>query len=347
MKRVLTFFLCLLMLCGLAMPVFAVSLNEGNGALNAQFQDGTTSKGHDYVYYSPVRGANDNARYPLFIWLHGAGSGGEKRQQIAWYDIVRFASDEYQQRFEQGGCYVFAPRDPGVVMSSWEANDTSTLKSTIDEFISSQKGHIDMDRIYISGYSTGGSMVWNMATAYPNFFAAVIPGSALLQPSTTSMQLLKDVSVWIFCCDKDPYVSAQTVSAKPVFNALKSVTNRPQGVRISVFSQAVLPDYSKKHENGAVAWDCEHYTWMAITNDMHMYDGTVYAHQTTTDGTGKTISFPTEGGFISWLTQQHRTTENSSSGGKSKNVFSIVFGYIRSFFIRTFSVIHGLFTFSR
>lgn len=347
MKRVFSVLLTVFLLGLLTVPAFAVSLSDGSDALHAAFLDGTTSKGHDYVYYSPVKDENDTNKYPLFIWLHGAGSGKNPRDQIMWYDIVHFASVEYQAKFTAGGCFVFAPRDPGVVMSSWEANDTSTLKSTIDEFIAAQNGHVDMDRIYISGYSTGGSMVWNMATAYPNFFAAVIPASALLQPSTTAMQLLKDVSVWIFCCDLDPYATSGTVSAKPVFNALKSVTNRPAGVRISTFTQAVLPDGSKKHENGVVAWDCEHYTWMALTNDMHMYDGSVYAYQTTIDATGATIQFPADGGFICWLTEQCRTTAQSDSGGAKKNVFAIIFGYIRSFFIRTFSTIRGFFTFSR
>ncbi len=347
MKKVFAFLLVALLLSALAVPVFAVSLGDGSDALHAAFLDGTNSKGHDYVYFSPVKGGGDTTRYPLFIWLHGAGSGKNPRDQIMWYDIVNFASDEYQAKFSEGGCFVFAPRDPGVAMSSWEANDTSTLKNTIDEFIAANSGHIDMDRIYISGYSTGGSMVWNMATAYPNFFAAVIPASALLQPSTSSMQLLKDVSVWIFCCDKDPYPTSGTTSAKPVFNALKSITNRPEGVRLTTFSQAVLPDWSKKHENGAVAWDCEHYTWMSLTNDMHMYDGSVYAYQTTVDAAGNTIQFPADGGFISWLTAQHRTTQQSDSGGAKKNVFAIIFGYIRSFFIRTFSTIRGFFTFSR
>ena len=204
-----------------------------------------------------------------------------------------------------------------------------------------------MDRIYISGYSTGGSMVWNMATAYPNFFAAVVPASALIQPSVSNMKLLKDVSVWIFCSDKDPYPTSGTSSARPVFNELKSVTNRKQGVRLTTFSEAVLPDGSKKQENGTVAWDYQHYTWMALTNDMHMYDGSVYKYQTTVDATGATIRFPADGGFISWLTEQHRTTEQSSSGGAKKNPFSVFFSYIRSFFIRSFSLIRGFFTFSR
>ncbi len=347
MKKGISLFLCFLLLFSLVIPASAIPLSSGTDALNAQFLDGANTKGHDYVYYSPLKGSNDSTKYPLLIWLHGAGSGKEKRQQLQWYDVVHFASDEYQAKFKQGGCYVFAPRDPGVALSSWEANGTGTLKATIDEFIQSQNGHIDMDRIYISGYSTGGSMVWNMATAYPNFFAAVVPASALIQPSVSNMKLLKDVSVWILCSDKDPYPTSGTSSARPVFNELKSVTNRKQGVRLTTFSEAVLPDGSKKQENGTVAWDYQHYTWMALTNDMHMYDGSVYKYQTTVDATGATIRFPADGGFISWLTEQHRTTEQSSSGGAKKNPFSVFFSYIRSFFIRSFSLIRGFFTFSR
>ena len=76
MKKGISLFLCLLLLFSLVIPASAIPLSSGTDALNAQFLDGANTKGHDYVYYSPLKGSNDSTKYPLLIWLHGAGEGG-------------------------------------------------------------------------------------------------------------------------------------------------------------------------------------------------------------------------------------------------------------------------------
>lgn len=306
MKKIVSVFLSLFILVLSALPVSAISISKGNGALNEQMLDGQHGS-QDYVYFSPVKGNSDSTKYPLLVWLHGAMSGYQKREQLGSYKFSNWASDEYQARFENaGGCFLLAPRSTGLV-SSWDATQCSTLKATIDAFIAENKDYIDTNRIYIAGYSTGGVMVWDMLSAYPDFFAAAMPLAAITQPTASTINKLSDVSVWIMSSDNDPYAGATSTLAKNTFNSLAKITNRREGVRITTFSKAVFASGNTK--NG-------HYIWEAVTFDMHMKDGkTPYLYTTTTDAAGNTITFDeSTKGVITWLSAQHRPTSDEDTG---------------------------------
>ena len=336
MKKFISVALCAVMLV-FSMSAFAgaVSIDAGRSRLNASMRDGEASNGVDYVYFSPVKGESDTTKYPLMIWLHGMKSGLYPRDQLRWYGFSNWASDEYQERFKNaGGCFLFAPRAQNS-LNNWDSTQTAVLKSAIDEFIASCGDNIDTSRIYIAGYSTGAVMVWDMLLAYPDFFAAALPAAAITQPAGT-LSSLADVSVWILSCDKDYYVSGRSSAAKMVFNQLKGITNRPDGLRHTAFSQAVFANGNKKGTANE-----EHYVWEAITYDMHMADRvTPYEYASTVDGTGKSVSFENPDiGVIDWLSQQRRP-EKSDTGNK---FFARIIEFYRSIFRMIASFISNIF----
>ncbi len=317
MKKILSVVLAVLMVLPMAVSAFAIPLSSGNDALNAQMLDGDSTKGIDYVYFSPVKGEDDTVKYPLLVWLHGMRSGQEKRAQLNWYEFSNWASDEYQSRFANaGGCFLLAPRANNS-NNNWDSADCSKLKSVIDEFITKNADSIDTNRIYIAGYSTGGTMVWDMLAQYPSFFAAGLPLASVMQPTTVQMRKLANVSVWMMTSDNDPYPLGGSEDAMTTFNYFKETSNRKDGVRITTFSDVVFADYTRRQEwvDGklVVSDDAQHYLWEAVTYDMHMADGTTpYVNTTTKDANGNTITFddPAEG-VISWLSLQ--TKGDSSS----------------------------------
>lgn len=338
MKRIISVLLCVILLAlSVSMGASAISINSSRGDLIAEFQDGACSNGVDYAYYSPVK-ENDNTKYPLLVWIHGMKSGTEPRLQIRWYGISNWASDEYQAKFDQGGCFIFAPRATVSAINNWDVTSLWALKSSIDEFIAINGDNIDTNRIYIAGYSTGGVMVWEMLNAYPDFFAAAIPSSAITQPAASTLSKLKDTSVWIFCCDKDNYPGGRTEFAMSSFGGLKDITARPDGVRITYMSEAVLANGNKKSEtvNGVTkpTSDAEHYTWEAITYDMHMANGDVYAYSKTIDGNGNEIDFSDGSGVISWLTKQARPEEPAKRSfiDMIRAFFSQIINFFKSLF---------------
>lgn len=315
MKKTVAILLCVLMLLPLAlMTAGAVSLSDGKSKLDSQFKNGIYNNDYDYIYYSPVKDTEDTQKYPLLVWLHGMNSGTFRRAQLQWYEFSNWSSEEYQARFvDAGGCFLLAPRAAGSSLNSWDGTMCSDLKKIIDSFIAKYPDSIDTSRIYISGYSTGGSMVWEMVTAYPKFFAAAMPLAAITQPNITGLNKLTDVSLWIFTSDNDPYIINETSDVMPNFEYLTQVSNRPESLRLTHFSEARFADNTKKYEDGKLADDAEHYIWEAVTYDMFMDDGvTPYVFATTIDHEGNEIDMTTPGiGVIDWLSRQTNEKENA------------------------------------
>ncbi len=273
------------MLCTLLIPVGAISITSSRTKLDKQFKNGVCGD-YDYVHFSPVKGEDDNTKYPLFIWLHGLNSGTFARAQLQWYGFSNWASDEYQARFgDVGGCFLLAPRAATSNLNTWESTKCRDLKKIIDTYINENEKNIDKSRIYIAGYSTGGSMVWDMITAYPDFFAAALPLAAITKPDIAGLNKLTDVSLWIFTSDNDPYLINETSDVLPDFEYLAGMSKRPNGLRFTSFSDVYLADGTKKTEDdGKISDKAEHYLWESVTYDMFMEDGvTPYINATTID----------------------------------------------------------------
>ena len=339
MKKGLSLLLSLLLLAlSLSSAAYALPLADGTSALNRQFKNGKYGD-YDYVFFSPVKDEADETRYPLTVWLHGRNSGGYPRAQLERYEFSNWASDEYQARFENaGGCFLLAPRAAVNDKNEWDNSNRADLKAIIDAFMAENAANIDASRVYIAGYSTGGSMVWNMLTAYPGFFAAGLPLAAIIQPTVSGLNKLTDTSVWIFTSDNDPYIINETDDVKPNFDYLCGVSRRPEGLRMTSFTQAVFADGTKKMDGGKPADDAEHYIWESVTYDMFMEDGaTPYQYATTINADGEKLAFTPGHALIEWLSRQ----TNGSGGASSANVLT----RLRLFFQRLFKLIREMYSF--
>lgn len=340
MKKCIAVVLCVLMLIPFAaMSAGAVSLSEGTSKLDRQFKNGVYSSKYDYVSFSPVKGENDTQKYPLLVWLHGLKSGSFPRAQLQFYEFSNWASDEYQARFRNaGGCFLLAPRVADAAVNSWDGTMCSDLKAIIDSYIEKNEDNIDTSRIYIAGYSTGGSMVWKMITKYPSFFAAAMPLAAITQPNASGLDKLDNVSLWIFTSDNDPYMINETSDVMPNFEYLAARSKRPESLRLTSFAHARYADGSQKYEDGVLADDAEHYIWEACTYDMFMKDGkTPYVFATTIGADGEKIVLDTPGvGVIDWLSQQSNERSEQSSVGFFAKI-RLLFERFRALFRELFS----------
>ncbi len=329
MKKFISVLLCAVLLVScLVFPASAIKLQRGKTRLKEQFKDGVAPNGMDYVYFVPEN-VKESVKYPLVVWLHGQSSGKEPRAQIENYRFCNWASDEYQARFaDTGGAYLFLPRS-NASDNTWTASGTKDLKSSIDHFISLYSDRIDTNRIYIAGYSAGGSMVYYMLSNYPGFFAAAIPICSIYMPTSGDLDPLSDVSVWLFCCDQDYYPTARTSAAKLTYNYLANRTNRPRSVRMTNVSQAIWA-------NGTVSGGdkAQHYIWGTVTNDMHMNDGSTFMYSTTKDAAGRTITFPTENdGVISWLCQQKKPENQKEVKSTWQKIWDAILNFLKKLFL--------------
>ena len=321
MKKILSLLLCFLLLFSvLSLSAGAVSISAGDDALRAQFSDGSGG-GLSYKYFAPA--AEPGVKYPVVVWLHGIASGNYDGDQIDSYDLCKWASDEYQARFaDGGGAYILCPRASGT----WDLTTTAAVKNCVESFVSRFEESVDRNRIYLMGFSIGASMTIKTAAAYPDYFAAAVPVSAVDQTAASG---LNGMAVWFFANEKDSYVSANVAATRSTFNSVAAAAKNKAAIRFTAVSQAV-DAYGNKVSP-------QHYMWHALTNDMFMADGSQYAYSTTTDGEGRTITFNFPDGVISWLSRQTKAAQEKPEKGES------FWDKIVSFFKALFDFFAGLF----
>ena len=122
-------------------------------------------------------------KYPLVVFLHGAGERGTDNALQLKSGVRAFAKADAREKFP---CFVFAPQCPKdkkwVEMDWGGATGTAPadpgpmeklVLSAVDAF--AQEFPIDPDRIYVTGLSMGGFGTWDLITRHPEKFAAAIP----------------------------------------------------------------------------------------------------------------------------------------------------------------------------
>jgi len=121
--------------------------------------------------YSP------NNKYPLVIWLHGAGSAGtDNLGQISLDNRLGthfWARPENQAKHP---AFVLAPQS----QAGWDDNSSGSLskelKMVLEILEIVRKSYsIDAERLYIAGQSNGGIGAWGLITKKPGLFAAAVP----------------------------------------------------------------------------------------------------------------------------------------------------------------------------
>ena len=120
-------------------------------------------------------------RYPLVLFLHGAGQRGSDNSLQLESLPTWLASGENRRRYP---CFVLAPQCPDdMTWSDLLRNDsrlfadmTPSLEAVVDLLNAVIKHNpVDPARVYLTGLSMGGYGSWELAERMPERFAAVAP----------------------------------------------------------------------------------------------------------------------------------------------------------------------------
>jgi predicted peptidase len=152
-----------------------------------------------YRFFIPEN-ANDGAKHPLLLWLHGAGESGQNNEaQIrANRGALGWATPEAQEIF--GGAFVLAPE----TASGWSDTDVASVIAIIDEL--SAQYAIDANRMHVAGCSMGGGGTYRIALRYPERWASIAPICAARPNIATDEEVvakLGDKNVWIIQAAND------------------------------------------------------------------------------------------------------------------------------------------------
>ncbi|MEE2778537.1 MAG: prolyl oligopeptidase family serine peptidase [Acidobacteriota bacterium] len=138
--------------------------------------------------------ADDTRRWPLVLFLHGAGERGDDVWKVALHGPPKL---------------IAAGKDiPAIVVSpqcpagQWWDHHLEALSLLLDQIEADYR--VDADRIYVTGLSMGGFGTWALASREPDRFAAAIPicGGANMIASIS----LGKLPIWAFHGEADSVV---------------------------------------------------------------------------------------------------------------------------------------------
>lgn len=142
------------------------------------------SQGLKYVVAYPD-GYEKGKRYPLLLFLHGAGTRGT--------DISLIENHPFFSMIPHGEDFPFVVIAPQCSENTW-FDMFDNLKRLTAEIASYD--FVDPSRIYLMGSSMGGYASWQLAMSLPTAFAAIVPicGGGMYWNAAR----LVNVPVWAF-----------------------------------------------------------------------------------------------------------------------------------------------------
>ena len=172
------------------------------------------------------QGYTPEKKYPIVIWLHGAGSAGtDNIGQISLDNKIGthfWARPENQAKHP---AFVLAPQSQGGWDDPSSKSLSGELKSVLEILDIVRKQYsIDPDRIYIAGQSNGGIGAWGLITKKPGVFAAAVPlcgaGNTKLAARTAG------TAIWAFQGAKDDIIRPE--HSRSMIGAVKQAGGSPR-----------------------------------------------------------------------------------------------------------------------
>lgn len=201
----------------------------------------------EYLLHLPASyNAGDSKRWPLILFLHGAGERGTNVAKVGVHGPPKVVKSNPEFPF-----IVVSPQCPAGQIWSDDA-----LLALLDEIVAKHK--VDEKRVYLTGLSMGGYGSWSLGLRHPKRFAAVAPicggGETLsvLLANPSNSAALKKLPVWAFHGAKDEIVPLS--ESERMVAILKRHGN--PNVKLTVYPEAGHDSWTETYKNQ------EFYDWM-------------------------------------------------------------------------------------
>lgn len=181
--------------------------------LDKLYEDRTHVNGLPYHIYVPAT-LKKGETYPLVTFLHGYSDltiDTHKGFPKGVWSLPLVQVDHPH--------ILFVPRyrtfDDMWIQDKYRVMVIETIDALITEFNSDPNlPHIDVTRLYLTGFSQGGMGTWNFIKHYPHKFAAAAPLSGFSQgpQNVEEAEALKHLPIWIFNGDGDRGVGGSRLS---------------------------------------------------------------------------------------------------------------------------------------
>lgn len=186
--------------------------------------------------YSPT----SKKRWPLMLFLHGAGERGTNLTKVAAHGPPKLVA----QGKKDLPFIIVSPQCPAG--DRWKPE---VLTALLDDIVA--KYRADTNRVYLTGLSMGGYGTWALAAEHPERFAAIAPicggGDTIpiLLAGTKKKAALKSLGVWAFHGAKDPVVKLE--ESEKMVNAFKQIGS--PDVRLTVYPDAGHDSWTETYDD--------------------------------------------------------------------------------------------------
>jgi predicted peptidase len=186
----------------------------------------------NYLLALPEGYEKSDKKWPLVIFLHGAGESGNELDKVKVHGPPKLVA--------QGKSFPFilvSPQSPG---RGWDPN---LLDAWLDDLLSRYK--VDPDRVYLTGLSMGGFGTWAWGTAHPERFAALAPICGGGNPREVAK--IRELPIWVFHGAKDNTVPLR--SSEAMVDALKEAGAKD--VKFTVYPEAGHDSWTEAYNDPA------------------------------------------------------------------------------------------------
>lgn len=192
-----------------------------------------SSRGDTLFYrYTVPEIIRQGEKYPLVLFLHGAGERGSDNEKQLTHCSKVFTSPVTREKYP---CYALFPQCPDkgfwaydmrssfkslnpedMPKDSPEADIMKTVMDLVENF--SNNNQVDKDRIYVMGLSMGGMATFDIVIRHPDFFAAAVPVCGTVNPERITSAIKTPFR--IYHGDADPVVPL--LGSRKAYRALKA-----------------------------------------------------------------------------------------------------------------------------
>jgi predicted peptidase len=230
-----------------------------------QYNSSTTNKSgrtgdivRYYVYYPAGYYDNPTQTFPMLLYHGGGGENFSSSTNAESYFLTghrRMNKTPLVARINLGQEMPFVVITPQCNNALWTCTSaTKYLAEVIDKSISRYR--INAKRVYATGMSDGGRLVWNTAYDYPQKITAIAPAAATVDRSRTASNLCArfgtyKVRVWHHHNVSDAIYSAST--AQEAVNVIKKCSGGVDA-RITIYDGKSFPVTRDKYRHATIEY---------------------------------------------------------------------------------------------
>lgn len=193
----------------------------------------------DYLLHLPENYESQET-WPLIVFLHGAGERGDNIAKVKVHGPPKLVESKPDFPF-----IVVSPQCPSG--QRWNAPDIMALIQHIKT-----KYPVDNERIYLTGLSMGGYGTWDIATKYPDDFAAIAPICGGGNPRFA--RRISHLPTWVFHGAKDTVVPIS--QSESMVNAMEAAGGKP---RFTIYPTAGHDSWTATYNNPELfEWFLQH-----------------------------------------------------------------------------------------